>query len=153
MIMPGSGSTRQLSAPEPYAETLQSPPVYGALSPCDLKADRKGHGVTQPDRFNLKQGHGGIVDIEFLVQYLVLANASKYPELVKWSDNVRQLEALSNTRILEEETALFLKEAYLTFRSRVHRLNLQDNSSEVPKQEFTDQKTRVVEIWEKYFGS
>lgn len=108
---------------------------------------RRNHLDENPKNFNLKQGFGGIVDIEFLVQYLILANAFHHPELVKWSDNVRQLEALSDSGIIEKETSLFLKEAYLTFRSRVHRLNLQDKPSIAPEQEFLDLGRKVSEIW------
>ena len=48
-----------------------------------------------PDRFDLKQDRGGIVDIEFLVQFLVLLNAHKFNALVTYPDNVRQIQALS----------------------------------------------------------
>jgi len=110
---------------------------------------KRNHLDANPQHFNLKQGFGGIVDIEFLVQYLILANAFHHPELVKWSDNVRQLETLSDSGIIKKETALFLKEAYLTFRSRVHRQNLQDKSPIAPEQEFLDIGRKVSEIWKK----
>jgi len=113
---------------------------------------RRNHVDENPENFNLKQGFGGIVDIEFLVQYLILANASHHPELVKWSDNVRQLEALSDSGIIEKETSLFLKEAYLTFRSRVHRLNLQDKPSIAPEQEIRNLGRKVSEIWKTYLS-
>ena len=45
--------------------------------------------------FDLKQGSGGIADIEFIVQYLVLANAASDESLYFYSDNIRQLEALA----------------------------------------------------------
>ena len=46
-----------------------------------------------PDTFDLKQGRGGIVDIEFLIQYLILLHAHRFPELVTYSDNVRQIRS------------------------------------------------------------
>ena len=47
------------------------------------------------DLFDLKQGKGGIGDIEFLVQYLVLANAAQHASVIEFSDNIRQLDALA----------------------------------------------------------
>jgi glutamate-ammonia-ligase adenylyltransferase len=47
-----------------------------------------------PDTFDIKQGRGGMVDIEFLIQYLILLHAHRFPELVTYSDNVRQIRSL-----------------------------------------------------------
>ena len=72
-------------------------------------------------RVALKYGRGGIVDIEFVVQYLVLKTASLYPDVGRWSDVVRILEALEACAILSPSDANSLKEAYLDLRSSVHR--------------------------------
>ena len=69
----------------------------------------------------LDYGRGGIVDIEFVVQYLVLKHAAHYPDVGRWSDVVRILEALEACRILSSSDANSLKEAYLGLRSSVHR--------------------------------
>ena len=52
-------------------------------------------------QFDIKQDAGGIADIEFLVQYLVLAAAHEHPELVTYSDNIRQLEGLARAGLLD----------------------------------------------------
>ena len=74
--------------------------------------------VDASHRVALKYGCGGIVDIEFVVQYLVLKHAAHYPDVGRWSDVVRILEAC---RILSSSDANSLKEAYLGLRSSVHR--------------------------------
>ena len=56
-----------------------------------MRVELSGSG---PGEFDLKQDPGGLADIEFLVDYWVLANAEYYPELVEFPDNIRQLEAL-----------------------------------------------------------
>ncbi len=64
---------------------------------CDIKAEvlemrekMKTHlSQHQQDKFHLKQDTGGLVDIEFMAQFAVLGFAHQYPELAKWSDNVR----------------------------------------------------------------
>ena len=72
-------------------------------------------------RVALKYERGGIVDIEFVVQYLVLKHAARYPDVGRWSDVVRILEALEACEILSSSDANSLKEAYLGLRSSVHR--------------------------------
>ncbi|MFH2065839.1 MAG: bifunctional [glutamate--ammonia ligase]-adenylyl-L-tyrosine phosphorylase/[glutamate--ammonia-ligase] adenylyltransferase [Pseudomonadota bacterium] len=114
---------------------------------------RKANGPFEPKKFHLKQGRGGIIDIEFIVQYLVLANASQHPEIVTWSDNVRQLEALAQTGIMEQETSLFLKQAYLAFRANVHHLNLQDQPPVSDQTEIQAIGSKVEKIWKTYFAS
>ena len=61
-------------------------------------------------RVALKYRRGGIVDIEFVVQYLVLKHAAHYPDVGRWSDVVRILEALEACRILSSSDANGLKE-------------------------------------------
>jgi len=111
---------------------------------------RNEHGGSEPGVFNIKQGRGGIVDIEFLVQYLVLLNAETHNELVQWPDNIRQLEALAEAGILTLDTSRFLKEAYLTYRAEVHRLSLQEKSANIPEEAFHDLRENVKKIWDRY---
>ena len=102
---------------------------------------------SEAEVFDLNQGRGGIVDIEFLVQYLVLLNANEYAELLQWTDNVRLLETLAKTGIINRDTALLLKDAYLTYRSSVHRLNLQEKPAKVDRRSFHDLCENVKMIW------
>jgi [glutamine synthetase] adenylyltransferase / [glutamine synthetase]-adenylyl-L-tyrosine phosphorylase len=114
---------------------------------------RKAHGISEPGKFHLKQGKGGIIDIEFIVQYLILANAHQHSALVKWSDNVRQLEALAQTGILENKISHLLKQAYLTFRSSIHHLHLQDQPPVVDYPDLQAIGSTVAAIWKNYFIS
>ncbi|HID83506.1 MAG TPA: bifunctional [glutamate--ammonia ligase]-adenylyl-L-tyrosine phosphorylase/[glutamate--ammonia-ligase] adenylyltransferase, partial [Thiotrichales bacterium] len=57
------------------------------------------------EKFNLKKSPGGITDIEFMVQYLVLAHAHEKPQLTVWTDNIRILESLAEAAVITEETA------------------------------------------------
>ena len=103
--------------------------------------------------FDLKQDLGGVTDIEFIVQYLVLREAWRVPDLTVWSDNIRQLDALSAANILSAADAGFLADAYREFRSRMHRLSLAGRSNLVPRDEVADLATRVQEIWQEVFGA
>ena len=100
--------------------------------------------------FNIKQDIGGIVDIEFLVQYLTLLNAHQYESLLQWTDNVRLLQTLSETGVLTDNQAHDLKEAYLIYRAAVHRLNLQEKPSVVAESRFQSLRSTVTNIWRQF---
>ncbi len=104
----------------------------------------------EPEIFDLKQDTGGIVDIEFLVQYLVLLKSSEYNELTRWTDTVRLLETLNQTGIMEAHIAHLLKEAYLTYRAAVHQLSLQEKPAKVPESKFRSLRKKVHEIWNEF---
>jgi glutamate-ammonia-ligase adenylyltransferase len=96
-------------------------------------------------RVALKYGRGGIVDIEFVVQYLVLKHAALYPSVGRWSDVVRILEALEACEILGSSDANSLKEAYLGLRSSVHRAAVSNasDSDSVETDELMEQASAV----------
>ena len=100
--------------------------------------------------FDLKQGAGGIVDIEFLVQYLVLLGACRHSELLQWTDNVRLLGTLAQTGMMAGDAAFFLRKAYLAYRLTAHRLSLQNRAAAVPDNEFRVLRENVREIWRTY---
>ncbi len=98
-------------------------------------------------RFDIKQSPGGIVDIEFLVQFLVLLKSYELPELLRWTDNVRFLDTMSETGILDAQTADELKEAYLTYRAEVHRLSLQEKPARISPDTYAPLRKEVLKIW------
>jgi glutamate-ammonia-ligase adenylyltransferase len=103
--------------------------------------------------FHLKQGEGGIVDIEFMVQYGVLAWAQRVPELVRWSDNVRILETLGEAGLFEPEECIALTEAYIAYRSAAHQLSLQQQPAVVPVERCADLREAVSAKWHQLFAS
>jgi len=107
---------------------------------------------SQEGEFHLKQGRGGIVDIEFMVQYAVLAWSHRVPELVRWSDNVRILETLGREGLFEQPECEALTQAYLDFRSAAHQLSLQQQPGVVPAGRFGDARAAVIACWERFFA-
>ena len=68
------------------------------------------------EEFDLKQGEGGMIDIEFIAQFLVLAYAEQHRELLtRWSDNVRIFDACTEAGLLTETQAIALKRARNNF--------------------------------------
>jgi glutamate-ammonia-ligase adenylyltransferase len=103
-------------------------------------------------RFDLKQGHGGIVDIEFLVQYLTLRHGADHPDVTVWTDNVRLLEGLSCEGLISGEESGILQKAYVTLRQAVHRLTLQEKDPQVPDGRFKELTDAVKEIYDRRLG-
>ncbi len=107
----------------------------------------KGHGDAAA--FDLKIDAGGMADIEFLVQYGVLAGAHEHPELTRFTDNIRLLDALSGVGWLAREQARALADAYRVYRSRAHQLTLQEEPARVPAEELAAHREAVSRIWDQ----
>lgn len=105
------------------------------------------------EQFDVKQGPGGIVDIEFMVQYGVLAHAHAHAALVDYTDNIRILERLAQAGVMTQEDAGFLSETYRTYRDSTHRLKLQEQVTLVPAQQFAAQREGVRRIWAAWLES
>lgn len=80
--------------------------------------------ATNKHGYCLKYNRGGLADIEFLVQYLVLAWSNELPELTKWTDNIRILEHLAELGLLKQQQSRALIESYRRIRAIIHRLDL-----------------------------
>jgi glutamate-ammonia-ligase adenylyltransferase len=97
--------------------------------------------------FDLKHSQGGIADIEFIVQFGVLAFASQNRKLLAYTDNVRLLEELQNQGFISLEVANTLMQAYCAFRDRSHREVLQGRKAQINAQEYADLRAKVKQIW------
>ncbi|PMN93429.1 bifunctional [glutamate--ammonia ligase]-adenylyl-L-tyrosine phosphorylase/[glutamate--ammonia-ligase] adenylyltransferase [Enterovibrio norvegicus] len=114
----------------------------------DMRIKMRDHlGSKEKDKFHIKQDPGGITDIEFLTQYLVLANSHDEGALTRWSDNVRILEDMAQVGILDTAQALKLRDAYTTMRDEIHRLNLLDASVEIADDSFLEEREVVRDAW------
>ena len=111
---------------------------------------RKELDRSDEERFDLKHGRGGIGDIEFAVQFLVLRHAASYPLVIRYSDNIRQLAALASVGRLDIVTAARLQSVYRRFRLRLHHLSLNDLPPFVDADEFEAERAFVVSVWKKH---
>jgi len=111
---------------------------------------RKNLDKSDAELFDLKQGQGGIGDIEFLVQYFVLANAAKHPSVIQFSDNIRQLDALAETACIDQTTASQLQTIYRDYRRHVHHLLLDEQSTLIAQSEFVQQRQFVTDTWNSF---
>ncbi len=107
-------------------------------------------GNKHRDRFDIKADEGGITDIEFITQYLVLRDAHSKPKLTRWSDNVRILELLAQNDIMDEHEAQALTRAYTTLRDELHHLALQEQPGHLPLDCFNAERELVRACWQKW---
>ncbi|MEX2122657.1 MAG: bifunctional [glutamate--ammonia ligase]-adenylyl-L-tyrosine phosphorylase/[glutamate--ammonia-ligase] adenylyltransferase [Woeseia sp.] len=98
------------------------------------------------ERFDLKQGAGGIGDIEFLVQYLVLSNAERHPAVVHYPDNIRQLGTLGAAGCLGEADVNRLQDAYKSYRLCLHRLALDEKAPFASNGDFVEERDFVIAL-------
>ena len=137
-------------------ETLESRVRRDSLRDDVLQMRAKMRGTldrSDAGQFDLKQGAGGIGDIEFLVQYLVLAQAGNSPAVIDYTDNIRQLDALAVAGVLTAEDAATLQRIYRLYRRREHRLVLNDRRALVPATELESERATVRSLWETHFGA
>ena len=111
----------------------------------ELSRSKKG-------QFDIKQDAGGIADIEFLVQYWVLSAAAQHPGLLTYTDNIRQLEGLASVGALDEETAEWLKHAYIDYRTLLHHSTLEGDGERIVSDEpHLQTRERIKAIWHSVF--
>lgn len=101
-------------------------------------------------RWDIKADAGGITDIEFITQYLVLRYAAQEPGLTGWSDNVRILALLARHNKITQQEADALTEAYVTLRDELHHLALQEQAGHVAPEAFSHERQIVQESWQRW---
>lgn len=103
--------------------------------------------LTAEHSFEFKQDPGGIVDIEFMAQFMVLRHAEQHAEMTRWTDNVRIFETAEKLALLTPADAKILHDAYLAYREHTHRAGLQNEKGVVPADEFADFRRAVRRLW------
>jgi len=103
--------------------------------------------TAEAGKFDLKQDPGGIADIEFMVQYGVLAWAHDHSRLLQYSDNIRLLERFAECGLMAEADTTLLCDAFRAYRRRAHHLTLQEQSAVVDEAEFEAEREGVMRLW------
>ncbi|WP_299127015.1 bifunctional [glutamate--ammonia ligase]-adenylyl-L-tyrosine phosphorylase/[glutamate--ammonia-ligase] adenylyltransferase [uncultured Vibrio sp.] len=117
----------------------------------DMREKMRDHlGGKKADRFMLKQDAGGITDVEFLAQYLVLRYSNEKPKLTRWCDNVRIFESLLSQGIMDEQQGMALTNAYTTLRDEIHHRNLLNLDADVAIDKFEMERKHVVQAWKQW---
>ena len=102
------------------------------------------------DAIDLKHGRGGIVDVEFMVQWGALYWSASHTDLLGYTDNKGLLDAFSRSGLMAEDEVGELSEAYSAIRRHVNHLALQDEPPLVGINELSEHREAVARIWDKH---
>jgi glutamate-ammonia-ligase adenylyltransferase len=137
-------------------ELLGLPREPGALA-TEVRAMRQKMHEGHPNRtelFDLKHDQGGMVDIEFIVQFLVLAYARTHPTLLDNAGNIALLSRAAQAGLIDSALALRVADAYRHYRQLQHTLRLNDQQfARVDPQEVGAEVSAVRTLWDAVLGS
>ncbi|TJY59334.1 bifunctional [glutamate--ammonia ligase]-adenylyl-L-tyrosine phosphorylase/[glutamate--ammonia-ligase] adenylyltransferase [Sinimarinibacterium sp. CAU 1509] len=108
---------------------------------------------TSAEGWDIKQGVGGLIDIEFITQFLVLRDAHRSPQIAQWSDNWRQLDALAEAGSIEPDDAKQLIHCYRRYRVWAHARSLQSTSGLTPVDAFAEERAVIDTLRRKLLGA
>ncbi len=112
----------------------------------------EGH-PNRSEHFDLKHDRGGMIDIEFIVQYLVLAHAHRYSELTANAGNIALLKLAGKLGLIPADAAENVGSAYREFRRHQHGLRLNGAKyARVPHEDVKEQIAATLALWRKVFG-
>jgi glutamate-ammonia-ligase adenylyltransferase len=104
--------------------------------------------------FDLKQDPGGMIDIEFIVQYLVLQHAHTYPQLTANFGNIALLGICAELGLIDAGLAASVADAYRKYRKLQHQLRLQGQDlARIAPELVAEQSTHVRALWDSLFGA
>lgn len=112
---------------------------------------RAAHNV-KPDLFDVKHSAGGMVDVEFVVQYLVLAHAQQHPALLANVGNIALLLSAEKAGLLPEGVGTAAGSAYRELRRVQHRARLDEQPTQVPQAELATACAAIKALWQAVFG-
>lgn len=122
----------------------------------DVRAMRDKISAGHPNKsgnFDIKHDRGGMVDVEFATQYLVLSYAREHPLLQKNLGNITLLQLASEAGLISAKLAEDAANAYRTYRKRQHALRLQGaERARIPRDTLVDERETVLALWNTVLG-
>jgi glutamate-ammonia-ligase adenylyltransferase len=103
--------------------------------------------------FDLKHDPGGLVDIEFLCQYMILKHASDHPELISCRANQRIITQLQNIGLFAAGDASQLTGALDIYLAAENEIKLRRGESRVSNDKFASEREAVQGVWKKFLGT
>ncbi len=120
----------------------------------DMRAKITAGHPNHSGDFDLKHDRGGMVDIEFITQYLVLSQAGTHPELLDNLGNIALLGLAARAGLIPAPLAAQVADAYRVLRRRQHALRLQGaEKARVPAGELQAEREAVRSLWNQVLGT
>jgi glutamate-ammonia-ligase adenylyltransferase len=104
------------------------------------------------DRFDVKHSPGGMVDAEFAVQYLVLAQSGQHRELIPNVGNIALLQRAEAAGLLPTGVGDNAAQAYRELRRVQHQARLNEETTQLPADALASQRQAVMALWQAVFG-
>jgi glutamate-ammonia-ligase adenylyltransferase len=127
-----------------------------AVTAREIQAMREKLHAAHPNKsglFDLKHDRGGMIDIEFTVQFLVLAHAHRHPELTRNLGNIALLGMAAKLGLIPQDLAEACRNAYRKFRRLQHALRLNGAQyARVPREQVAAKSEAVRELWKEVFS-
>jgi glutamate-ammonia-ligase adenylyltransferase len=102
--------------------------------------------------FDLKQDFGGLIDVEFIVQYLILAHACDHPQLTGNLGNLALLRIAAECGLIPAAPAETARDAYREYRRLQHLRRLNHLDSRIEAAPHTARVAAVRHLWSHVFG-
>jgi glutamate-ammonia-ligase adenylyltransferase len=102
--------------------------------------------------FDLKHDSGGLVDVEFLIQYLILGHAHDHAELTHNLGNIALLGIAAKLGLIPADLAAACANNYRELRQHQHRQRLNDQPSRIPSSDAAALREPIQALWREVFG-
>ncbi len=113
----------------------------------------RGAHKDKPGRFDAKHSPGGMVDVEFAVQYLVLSQGARHPELTPNVGNIALLERAQSCGLLPAPLGADAANAYRELRQAQHRARLDEAPAFVEDGSLAKHQRTGLAVWAKVFDT
>ncbi|MFT3734561.1 MAG: bifunctional [glutamate--ammonia ligase]-adenylyl-L-tyrosine phosphorylase/[glutamate--ammonia-ligase] adenylyltransferase [Rhodocyclaceae bacterium] len=118
-----------------------------------MREKMRAQHANKGEGFELKHDEGGLIDVEFMVQYLVLAHTHRWPTLADNAGNIALLGRAADCGLLPAELATAAADAYRTLRHEQHALRLNEQKSRIFDDRLDPERDAVRKAWQHVFGN
>ncbi|MFZ2122621.1 MAG: bifunctional [glutamate--ammonia ligase]-adenylyl-L-tyrosine phosphorylase/[glutamate--ammonia-ligase] adenylyltransferase [Rhodoferax sp.] len=104
------------------------------------------------DKFDIKYSAGGMIDAEFVMQFLVLSQSGAHPELMANAGNIALLERAEILGLLPAGVGHGAASAYRALRQVQHKARLNEESIQLAPQDMQTERAAILALWHAVFG-
>ncbi|MFZ3141666.1 bifunctional [glutamate--ammonia ligase]-adenylyl-L-tyrosine phosphorylase/[glutamate--ammonia-ligase] adenylyltransferase [Polaromonas sp.] len=117
----------------------------------EMRQKVRGAHPVRGGKFDLKHSPGGMVDAEFAVQFLVLSQSARHPELIGNVGNIALLQRAEAAGLLPDGVGQDAASAYRELRRVQHRARLNEEPTQVMPPELQDERNAILALWDVIF--
>jgi glutamate-ammonia-ligase adenylyltransferase len=123
-----------------------------AAHPLKRKPGQAPAAIHEAESFDVKHGTGGMVDAEFAMQYLVLAEAARHPELADNVGNIALMLRAEQAGLLPDGVGQHAADAYRELRRVQHHARLNEEPTQVSPASVQAERAAIQALWQAVFA-